>query len=996
MVVTLAFSIGVLVAGPIYADSAREAILSSAVHSADVTVKNVRFTQFASTGFPFRTADQDLRRAVGSLPVSRVIPQALSNLRLSNGRRSADLPVLFRAGSAPHLGISGAPPHGPGQVVVSRGTAMMLRIHRGDTITASGGGETSKLLVTGTYVQPPHPTEDYWFGSLNPFPPPDSQEPQPAVVDRSGYLALASRLQLTSRFTWDVYLHIDQESFQEARTLPARLAAISFPGSSPLAGLQVSTALPDLLAVVEQRTANLRVPVYLVVFQIGAVALAVLAGVASLALSRQSFELAVLRSRGFTRTKLAVAQGAQTVLTAAMGYPLGLLIGMGLARVATHANGPAPPGTRYPIALSSTALLAGAAGALAGAVILMVLSLPVISRTILEERRQLSREARPLLARVPVELFVLPLGVAAFYEVKTRGFLPITQSGSLDPLVVLAPTLLLFAASFLVLRILLFGLRKLERPIGATRSLPTYLAGRRLARSPGTSFAISLLLVLSVGLLVVSNAYRATVIRSHQDTAHQDFGADWQVQVAAPAQSIPALAKLPANTTAVIRTQSEFSQGEFSLPPTALAIDPSTYPGAGWWRSDYSALSESDIMSRLSAPDPGLPLPKGTSSLQLSFSVAAKEPSRLRGMYLATALERPDGSVVVGRFGGLGPAAGVVSTPSQGARRILSVVVIDPSTAEAPRKVALRLALSARTTGGRLEPIDLSSWNALRWRGSEALLRPAGQGLRLDISPGAGHDLGGIVPADPPLPALVTGGVASQEGPIFDADIGSQTLAFRTIGRAKGFPSALGDVVVMPLRALLIDSARVAEPSLTITEVWAMGRADPSGAIRSAGFLPGHVSSAARRVAILSQLPQSLAVGMPFPAAAGGMGLGIIGVAVGLYFTQRRREFEFASLRAMGSRRGQISGVLLAEQLAMIVFAVVAGSALGLAVVRLMMPYFGKSVGAAFPLPVMTVDWLSLGAYGVAIAAATAIGLILALRAVLSSSVTSVLRGEAE
>jgi hypothetical protein len=61
-----------------------------------------------------------------------------------------------------------------------------------------------------------------------------------------------------------------------------------------------------------------------------------------------------------------------------------------------------------------------------------------------------------------------------------------------------------------------------------------------------------------------------------------------------------------------------------------------------------------------------------------------------------------------------------------------------------------------------------------------------------------------------------------------------------------------------------------------------------------------------------------------------------------------------------------------------------------------MMPYFGKSLGAAFPVPVMTVDWLSLGAYGLAIAAATAVGLVLALRALLASSVTSVLRGEAE
>src|SRR5207247_9184776 len=113
----------------------------------------------------------------------------------------------------------------------------------------------------------------------------------------------------------------------------------------------------------------------------------------------------------------------------------------------------------------------------------------------------------------------------------------------------LAPTLLLFAASFVALRVLLFVLRRLEGLIGRTRALPAYLAGRRLARSPGTSFAISLLLVLAIGLLVVSTSYRATVIRNHEAAAHQDLGADWQVQVAPPKQSVPALARLPDRTT---------------------------------------------------------------------------------------------------------------------------------------------------------------------------------------------------------------------------------------------------------------------------------------------------------------------------------------------------------------------------------------------------------------------------------------------------------------
>ena len=48
IVVTLGFTIGVLVAGPIYADAAREAILSSAVSTAPVTVKNDKVDRFTA------------------------------------------------------------------------------------------------------------------------------------------------------------------------------------------------------------------------------------------------------------------------------------------------------------------------------------------------------------------------------------------------------------------------------------------------------------------------------------------------------------------------------------------------------------------------------------------------------------------------------------------------------------------------------------------------------------------------------------------------------------------------------------------------------------------------------------------------------------------------------------------------------------------------------------------------------------------------------------
>ena len=148
-------------------------------------------------------------------------------------------------------------------------------------------------------------------------------------------------------------------------------------------------------------------------------------------------------------------------------------------------------------------------------------------------------------------------------------------------------------------------------------------------------------------------------------------------------------------------------------------------------------------------------------------------------------------------------------------------------------------------------------------------------------------------------------------------------------------------------------------------------------------------------IGALAQLPQSLAVGMNFATAVGGLGLVVLGVAVGLYFAQRRREFEFASLRAMGTEPKQVSRVLLLEQGLMITFAILAGAGIGFGVLRLLMPYVGRSIGSAFP-PILVFDWPALAISLSAIVAASAIGLLAALRALLRSSVTSVLRGEAE
>ena len=50
LLITMAFAIGVLAAGPIYADASQQAILTGEVSQSDATVKNVRFTLNPSAG----------------------------------------------------------------------------------------------------------------------------------------------------------------------------------------------------------------------------------------------------------------------------------------------------------------------------------------------------------------------------------------------------------------------------------------------------------------------------------------------------------------------------------------------------------------------------------------------------------------------------------------------------------------------------------------------------------------------------------------------------------------------------------------------------------------------------------------------------------------------------------------------------------------------------------------------------------------------------------
>ena len=991
VVVTLAFSVGVLVAGPIYSDAAREAILSSSFATANVTVVNTRLILPGGPDIDLDAKDGAVREAASSLPISSVVAQGRGPILLGP---EGDEPTyatnaVFREGAQDHLpNFTGEAP-GNREVAIPATLARTFNVRIGDTIAAAGAsGEPIGLTVSGTYSSPPI-GDPFWFGNRSPFPAPDSTEPPPVLLGRDGYLEVARDLGISSEFIWDLYLDIPSLTFQEADALPGAIdaAATRLRDDLGLTGLRENNGIRTLLEVVRQRIENLQVPILLVVFQIGAVTLAVLAGVGSLTLTRQAFELAVLHSRGFSRRTLLLGQGVQAVLAGAVAYPLGLLLGVALAKLASSSNGETLPGTLFPVRLTPAAELLGLATAAIGAAILLLLSIPHVRRTVLEQRRALSREDRPPLARLPVELFLAPVGIFAFLQLRGQGA-PKPGAGTIDPLVLLAPTLLIFAASFLALRVLLWVLRALDRVIGRSRSVPRYLAFRRLGRAPGIGFAAALLLLLSMGLLVVSTSYRAIVLRSHQDSAHQQVGGEWNIGVGPPDQPLAAIAHMPPMTTPIVRTEPRFETGSFSLTPVAIGIDPATYQDAGWWRGDYSSQSIDDILDALRTEPYGIVLPQGAAELTVDLDV----PAELAGLHLAATSEATDGTVSTDRADGPleAGAASYTIALANSPERLLSISLLNEQGRDLPFEFTL--GIGAIAAGD--QTLDLGGFEPMSWRGSSGTL----EGTDLHVTRGSGVVVGGLVPRSAPMPVLVSDAVARQEGESFPLTLGSQQFQVRRVATATTFPTVLpnGPFVVISGTALLERAAAIPEPGLALDSVWAAGDADPRPALRSVGFIPGPVQRTAPIVASLAQLPQSLAVGLQFTAAAAGLGLVVIGVAVGLSIAQRRRDFEFAALRAMGTESRHLRRTAVIEQVVLLGFSVICGLAIGYAMLKLMLPYFGRDLGVSFPEPILVLDSVTLLISVVAIAVATGVGLSLSLASLLRSSVTGVLRGEAE
>ena len=975
--------------------------MASHLGTADPVESGLRIESYTSAGFDDpvadeRAADQAVRSALRRLPVRSVVEQGQTkDLEVRGPRLRSRLPFAFRDGITRDLVLfEGRPPTAPGEVMAP----IISRLRMGDVLTVRDDSKSTSVRVVGLYAKSVYRAQTL---GRDPFaveaPGLLHEDASPSLLmTREGFDDLNGALDNAHglTFLWDVRLDFRRVAVSDLPRLPDRANEIlaSLQEMPQLAySTELTTSLSTFIPEAMNQVASGKAPIFLVVLMLAAVGIAALMAVTSLALARQSFELAVLRSRGARRRDLLLAQTLEGTLAGLLSIPLGVGVGMGLALLARHAHGPSFQEVPFPISPTWSDVLVGALGAAAGVAAFVAVSVPHASRTTLEERRASSRAREPLLTRFPFELVVLVAGSLAYWELRQHGVT--AARASFDPLVLLAPSLLLIGAGLLSVRLILWFLRRLDGVLGGVGWLPMSLASKRLARSPSTSLGMALVLVLTLSLFLFASSIRGRIVEAHQAVARASYGADWVVAVDASDQSLATMHRLPEGSTAIFWGKTTVETVFLEAGMTVVGIDPHRYAAGGSWQADYSSQPLDTLLDSLKASPMGAVLPGGTSSLEVVVDV---RPAR--GIGLAATVEAPDGRVVPVSFGPL--VLGVRTYRADApAGRLLSINVIRQPGADFPPDELGISVHAVRALGGeRSADLSLEGWGPLRWNGAggSTSTEPSGR-VEGTLSTGVGDVVAGLAPPMREVPAATVS--MTSVPPRFDATINGLVVPVRVVAHLRGFPGVLpgAPALVVPEQPLYEAAPRSVDRfGLGLTEIWSTGSNDPVPAIRAADLHVEEVRGVREVEALLAATPQSLSLGMEYAAGVGGLAVVVVGLVVGLSLGQRRRSYEIAALQAVGVRRRHILGAVVGEQCFLIALALAVALGAASFFIRLVFPYLANRVPTGYATYRTGVQWSAVVWAIGAVAAATIVGFVFAIRSMLQISPSALLRGEAE
>jgi putative ABC transport system permease protein len=370
--------------------------------------------------------------------------------------------------------------------------------------------------------------------------------------------------------------------------------------------------------------------------------------VAGLIVRRQSSEIAVLRSRGASRTQVLGIYLLEAALMGVVALALALPLGAAAALLMTWTRSflDLAPIEPLPIDLTREAWQRGAQ--MLGLMLCasMLPAFGAASYTIVSYKNEQARAIkRPFWQRAYLDLLLLVPVYYGYTQLQQRGTIAFLDLGGAvgdpfgNPLLLLTPSLYGIALALVAARLFPLAMRLLATLFGWLPGVALVTALRYLARTPRAYTGPVLLLILTLSLATFTASMARTLDYHLDDQVYYETGGDmrlddWGQSIGTdqpigplgpgeqPAQPKDVLDEakymfLPvsdyldipgvAAAIRVMRTQGHATVSGRSDDAQVLGIDRAEFAGVARWRADYAGESLGALLNRM-ADDPAAAL----------------------------------------------------------------------------------------------------------------------------------------------------------------------------------------------------------------------------------------------------------------------------------------------------------------------------------------------------------------------------------------------------
>ena len=685
-------AVGVAAAAPIYLQSIRDLGLTSLVRAADPETLNLEYrvtvpAVASNVEAIERQIDAEVDEAAGGIVETRSASQGSAGFTVEATtsplaeredpraffRWHTDFEELTTLEGGERAEWDGS---GPLPAQISRAAATQFELVVGD-----------RLTLQPFWLTVPLPTEVVVSGIFEPL------AEDPRWIAPETLLAVEENVGVPLWLTRDVFLLLGERTPQmrgsldfvfttdasmirgdDADRLGSALTTLDTRLAQRIPNLRQESELPELLAAFGDRFTFAESALLVLVLQLVAVLLLYLVITSAMVAEQRAEEVAWLRSRGASLKRVAGLQLVESLLITVVPVVLGPFIALGLVSLL----GFVPPfdeineGTFVPTRMAPLSwYLALVAGGLA-IVAQFVPTIRASRRTIVNVRQSQSRHQTDWRARVVADSATLALAAILIFELRRDSSSAVSLGGeaSLELLSVATPSILLFAAGLVVLRLFPIVLRVLTRSASAVMSPTPLLTLMYLGRSPTHYGRVLLLMLVVSAIAVFASSFKATLDRSYDERSLYVTGSDLRLDGFAGERVDPFSARRaieraefgPGATPPVIapieRLDGRLAGDERAGTLKVLAADAAALEAVAFLRDDFGA----DLREKLGAlplpPQAGeltIPEPRGNLGLWVRFDEVGAGTSlfvRVRdeaGLYFEYAMgfvleaEREDG-----------------------------------------------------------------------------------------------------------------------------------------------------------------------------------------------------------------------------------------------------------------------------------------------------------------------------------------------------------------